>query len=142
MTSHAKAKKEGDISSVFVSLSGGQAEALPDSYTQIKRQLIAGHEDEVAASWRKLLPKLAAENEIVAKLGPDVVPQIKFRDLANPSDRFISEVKKRGVAVVRGVVPRDEARAYKNEVEDYVQANPWTKGIIRIYLPQQTLVSY
>ena len=128
MATQAKAKKEGDISSVFVSLSGAQAAPLPERYTEIKRNLIRGNEKRLAESWQALLPKLATENELVAKLGPNVVPQIDFKNLGSPSDDFISEVKKRGAAVVRGVVPRDEARAYKNDVEDYVRINPWTKG--------------
>jgi hypothetical protein len=71
---------------------------------------------------------LSKENEIVARKGQNVVPQIDFKDIGKPSTDFLKEVKKRGVAVVRGVVPADEARGYKGEVEEYVKANPWTKG--------------
>ena len=124
------AKKEGDISSVFVSLSGAAPAKLPSRFAEIKRQLIQGNEDRVLASWQRLLEQLSKENEIVAQKGPDVVPQIHFKDIGKPSTEFLKEVKKRGVAVVRGVVPVDEARGYKTEVEEYVRANPWTKGTI------------
>jgi hypothetical protein len=124
------AKKEGDISSVFVSLSGAGPAKLPSRFADMKRQLIQGNEDRVAASWARLLGQLSKENEIVAQKGPDVVPQINFEDIGKPSTEFLKEVKKRGVAVIRGVVPVDEARAYKAEVEEYVKANPWTKGMI------------
>jgi hypothetical protein len=40
----------------------------------------------------------------------------------------MEEIRKRGVVVVKGVVPEVEARAYKGEVEEYVRKNPWTKG--------------
>jgi hypothetical protein len=127
---HAQAtRKEGDISSVFVSLSGVTPEPLPQRFADIKRQLIQGNEGAVAASWKRLLEQLTVENETVKQRGPDIIPQIQFKDLQNSSQNFVSEIKKRGVAVIRGVVPEDEARGYKNEVEDYVKLNPWTKGI-------------
>lgn len=129
MGTHAQAtRKEGDISSVFVSLSGVTPDPLPQRFADIKRQLIQGNESAVTASWKRLLEQLAVENEIVKQKGPDIIPSIQFKDLQNPPQDFISDIKKRGVAVIRGVVPEDEARGYKNEVEDYVKLNPWTKG--------------
>jgi Protein of unknown function (DUF1479) len=126
---HAQAtRKEGDISSVFVSLSGVTPEPLPQRFADIKRQLIQGNEGAVAASWKRLLEQLAVENETVKQRGPDIIPEIQFKDLHNPSKEFIADIKKRGVAVIRGVVPENEARGYKNEVEEYVKLNPWTKG--------------
>ena len=126
---HAQAtRKEGDISSVFVSLSGVTPEPLPQRFADIKRQLIQGNEGAVATSWKRLLEQLAVENETVKQRGPDIIPQIQFKDLQNPSQEFIADIKKRGVAVIRGVVPENEARGYKNEVEEYVKLNPWTKG--------------
>jgi hypothetical protein len=121
-------KKEGDISSVFVSLSGATPTPLPDRFAKIKSDLIKGHEEQVLSSWKRLLSELEVENKIIAQNGPDIVPQIDFKDLNNPQDSFKSEVKKRGVGVIRGVVPHDEARGYKTMVEDYVKLNPWTKA--------------
>ncbi|MCJ1475383.1 hypothetical protein MMC13_004045 [Lambiella insularis] len=121
-------KKEGDISSVFVSLSGASPAQLPDRFAEIKRQLIQGNEDVVCASWQRLLERLAVENESIAQRGPSVIPQIDFAEIAEPSGDFLEEIKKRGVAVVRGVVPEGEARGYKAEIEEYVKINPWTKA--------------
>ena len=56
-------RKEGDISSVFVSLSGVTPEPLPQRFADIKRQLIQGNEDAVTASWKRLLEQLLVENE-------------------------------------------------------------------------------
>jgi hypothetical protein len=121
-------KKEGDISSVFVSLSGVEATKLPSRFADIKRQLIQGKEEQVSVSWKRLLRELSKENQIVAQDGPGVVPEIEFTDVNRPSSEFLKDVRKRGVAVVRGAVPVDEARGYKGEVEEYVKTNPWTKG--------------
>ncbi|MCJ1404806.1 hypothetical protein MMC11_008032 [Xylographa trunciseda] len=128
-TTRTKApKKEGDISSVFVSLSGAAPAQLPDRFANIKRQLISGHEDAVRASWQRLLARLVVENAEIAQQGPAVVPQIDFSNLDNPSPDFLREVKKRGVAVVKGVVPESEARDYKTEVDEYIKTNPETKA--------------
>ncbi|KAG5790634.1 hypothetical protein H9Q69_010307 [Fusarium xylarioides] len=128
MTSLASAKKEGDISDAFTSLSGAQREPLPDRYRQLKLTLLQGREDNIVQSWKKLLSELKRENEIVAKKGPGVIPQIEFKDLERRDDALREEVKKRGVVVVRGVIPEGEARAYKAEVEEYVARNPSTRA--------------
>lgn len=131
MTSQATQKpsrKEGDISSVFVSLSGVAPEPLPERFAEIKRQLIRGHEDLIGDSWKRLLKQLAAENEKVKRLGSGIIPQIEFKDLKDAPKDFIEETKKHGVAVIKGVIPEDEARSYKTEIEQYVKLNPSTKG--------------
>ncbi|KAH7237722.1 uncharacterized protein BKA55DRAFT_520407 [Fusarium redolens] len=127
MTSLAS-KKEGDISDAFTSLSGAQREPLPDRYRQLKLNLLQGRQDKIVQSWNKLLRELKRENEIVAKKGPGVIPQIDFKDFEKSSHGLREEVKKRGVVVVRGVIPEGEARAYKAEVEEYVAKNPSTRA--------------
>lgn len=124
----APGKREGDISDSFASLAGVKAEPLPKRFLALKQDLIRGHEDAVIASWNKLLQQLKIENEIVAREGPSVVPSIEFSNLDSELATLRSEVKKRGVAVIRGVIPEDEAREYKNELEAYIKQNPSTRG--------------
>ncbi|CZS94522.1 related to DUF1479 domain protein [Rhynchosporium agropyri] len=125
-TSNAKA--EGDISAVFPSLSGVEIKPLPDRFTDVKRKLIDGNEKRLTGSWQRLLKQLATENEIVKERGPEIIPEIEFEDFMQPCSDFIGEVKKRGVAVIKGVVPEHEARGYKDEIEDYIKKNPSTKA--------------
>nr|POF12274.1 uncharacterized protein ybiu [Quercus suber] len=123
------AKKEGDISSVFVSLSGnGAAPKLAERFAMIKSGLVDGNEEKLTASWIRLLERLAKENELVKAKGPAIIPQIDFSDLDKVTPEQMAEVRHRGTAVIRGVVPEHEARAYKSEIEEYVRANPWTKA--------------
>ncbi|SPO06245.1 related to DUF1479 domain protein [Cephalotrichum gorgonifer] len=127
-TQTRQAKKEGDISSVFVSLSGADRPPLPDRFRAIKNSLISGNEEKVIASWNRLLKQLLSENEIIARHGSSVIPTLEFANLESELERLRSEIKKRGVAVIRGVVPEAEARAYKSEVEEYVKKNPTTRA--------------
>jgi len=124
----AAAKNEGDISSVFVSLSGVAPKSLPHRFADIKTQLIAGREEEVRDSWVRLLKALREETRIIKELGNAVVPQIEFTDIDKPSEEFSCLHKDRGVALVRGVVSEDQAIQWKKDVQDYICRNPHTKA--------------
>ncbi|KJZ79686.1 hypothetical protein HIM_01155 [Hirsutella minnesotensis 3608] len=128
VVANRSAKKEGDISDAFVSLSGVQREPLPDRYRQLKCDLVRGREDQITRSWSRLLRQLRKENDLIAQKGSDIIPQVDFEDLEGGCARLKSEIKKRGVVVVRGVVPEHEARAYKEEIEEYVRKNPHTRA--------------
>jgi hypothetical protein len=131
MTStQSEAKREGSIADAFVSLSGANRPPLPNRFVDLKKSLVAGHEDRIINSWHRLLAQLERENKILARDGSKVVPSLEFANLEGDLERLRSEIKKRGVAVIRGVIPENEARAYKNDVEEYIRQNPSTKGNI------------
>ncbi|KAJ3517166.1 hypothetical protein NM208_g14746 [Fusarium decemcellulare] len=112
-------KKEGDISDAFTSLSGAKRDPLPDRFRELKCELVRGREKEITASWSRLLRQLRRENEIIAKKGPAVVPQVEYTDFETGVDVMKEEIRKRGAVVIRGVIPEAEARAYKDEIEDF-----------------------
>jgi hypothetical protein len=132
IATHDHVRKEGDISSVFVSLSGQSPNVLPPKYAEIKVNIIQGRQDRIAASWCRLLKRLSTENSTIASRGPAIVPQIEFKDLERDSTAFKDAVRTRGVAIIRGVVPMAEARAYKEEIEEYIALNPGTKGLFSV----------
>jgi intein/homing endonuclease len=121
-------KQEGDISSVFASLSGVKAPPLPERFRELKLSLVAGREEKIIASWNRLLATLKTENEDVANRGTSIIPSVRFENLDEELAASRDEIRKRGVVVIRGVIPEDEARAYKTDVEEYVRKNPHTKG--------------
>ncbi|KAM5345919.1 hypothetical protein ACJ41O_011780 [Fusarium nematophilum] len=128
MTTQRPAKKEGDISDAFTSLSGAKREPLPDRFRELKCELVRGREKEVTASWGRLLSQLKRENDIIASKGPAVIPQVEYADFEKGVDVLQEEIRKRGAVVIRGVIPEGEARAYKDEVEEYVRKNPGTRA--------------
>lgn len=71
---------------------------------------------------------LRHEIPIITSLGPRVIPQIDFKNIDAPSQHFTDEHKKRGVAVIRNVIPREEALKMKEELQQYISANPHTKA--------------
>lgn len=131
-TSAQGARKEGNISSVFVSLSGKEETPLPERFADQKKRLIAGREDQIQKSWDRLLHKLKDEVHLIEQRGSNIVPSIDFKDLHSAPKTFQDELRKRGVAVIRGVIPELEARGYKEEIEAYAKANLGTKGMASI----------
>lgn len=131
-TAAASTKREGDISDAFTSLSGTKREPLPDRFRQLKCDLVRGREKEVVAGWGRLLRQLRSENDVIASKGPSVIPQVEFSDFEKGvAGGLKEEIRKRGAVVVKGVIPEAEARAYKDEIEEYVEKNPSTRGEYR-----------
>lgn len=60
--------------------------------------------------------------------GPKVIPEIDFRDIDHASPEFRAEHKKRGVAVIRNVISQQTALDLKQELQEYIQANPHTRA--------------
>ena len=117
-------KKEGDISDAFASLSGMDFKPLDSRFASLKSRLVAGNEEALHASWNRLLASLREEIPLIASLGPRIVPEIDFRDIDNASPEFRAEHRKRGVAVIRNVLPEQEALDLKQELREYIAANP------------------
>ncbi|KAI1407995.1 DUF1479-domain-containing protein [Hypoxylon sp. FL1857] len=121
-------KREGNISDSFISLSGGAAPPLPLRFLELKKTLVSGREDQVVNSWNRLLAELKRENKAIIEKGPQIIPSINFSDLDADLTKLRRELEKRGVAVIRGVLPEDEARSFKHQIEEYVRQNPQTKA--------------
>lgn len=105
-----------------------QFEQLEPRFATLKSKLIAGREEALYDSWHRLLASLREEIPLIAALGPKVIPEIDFKDIDNASPEFRAEHKKRGVAVIRSVVPIKEALGLKDELRQYLKANPQTKA--------------
>lgn len=76
--SAGKVKQDGNISSVFASLSGEAASLLPQRFVDLKREIVNPDDkvlqEKLVASWARLLKALEAESSEIAERGPDVSP--------------------------------------------------------------------
>ncbi|CAE6451699.1 putative protein ybiU [Rhizoctonia solani AG-1 IB] len=123
-------KQEGDISAIFPSLSGIVHEALPPRFSQLKKDLISTTEarDRLVAGWLDLLSAL---REGVAELqakGNVAIPEVSYAEIEKGGKIWQEEVRKRGSVVVRDVVDDVEALGWKQQILEYVKANPEVKG--------------
>ncbi|RPA93302.1 DUF1479-domain-containing protein [Choiromyces venosus 120613-1] len=127
-TTATQGKIGGDISSVFPSLSGIAPPPLPDRYAELKRRFTVGRERVLAESWERLLLDLEKETAVVKRFGSDIIPQVEFKNLSSLDTAKIAEIKKRGVVVVKNVLPDNEALAMKESLKGYIKRNSWAKA--------------
>ncbi|KAH6884384.1 hypothetical protein B0T10DRAFT_409939 [Thelonectria olida] len=116
-----KDKKEGDISSVFTSFSGRKAEPLPDRFRDLKSKLTLGFEEQIQKSWDDLVEVLKIRTEEVATKRESIIPQVQFSDIQGNTvpSASIDAIRRTGVAVIRGVMPKDAAEALLSDVRGY-----------------------
>ncbi len=70
-----QAKQEGDITATFNATFGRKVTPLPKRYAQLKRNLTAGHEEQLQRSWDDLVEKLKIKTEEVAIQREKVMPK-------------------------------------------------------------------
>ncbi|KAK5632705.1 hypothetical protein RRF57_008419 [Xylaria bambusicola] len=116
-----------DVPSMFDS-----SEPIPLSsrFAKLKRNMIACREKDVAESFYRLIRALRKEVDDIAARKPDVIPTIDYFDIHDSAKAsvFRKALRKRGVAVIKRVVPITVAQAWKEETLDYIADNPQTRG--------------
>ncbi|KAN0066046.1 hypothetical protein ACQY0O_000139 [Thecaphora frezii] len=127
-------KQEGTIASVFATLSGGSLQdALPARFAQVKRSMIRdeAHVEALKEAWRDVLQQLEGQVEKTIQLGDRMIPQVEYPGdevAQQPIERWISrealdEIRERGVAVIKGVIPAKQALRWKHDVRAYASIN-------------------
>ncbi|KAI0421732.1 hypothetical protein F5X98DRAFT_360909 [Xylaria grammica] len=103
---------------------------LSSRFAKLKRNMIACREKDVAESFYRLLRALRKEADDIATRGSDVIPTIDYFDIHDSAkaSAFRKALRRRGVAVIRRVVPTTVAQAWKEETLDYIADNPQTRG--------------
>ncbi|KAL2125677.1 hypothetical protein VTJ04DRAFT_2042 [Mycothermus thermophilus] len=106
-----------------LSFYGKEPVPLPSRFGHIKRSLVAGHEAELEASWARLIHALRDDVEDIAARGSSCTPTINFEDMNNPEARaaFSRDLKRYGLGLIRGVVPRADAQAAIDETVKYLE---------------------
>ncbi|OAP57023.1 hypothetical protein AYL99_09135 [Fonsecaea erecta] len=132
-------KEAGDISSVFPSLSGKKSDPLPPRFSALKKTLIKGNEDAITASWHRLSKSLAREIAEIRSEGSNVIPSIDFQDVVAgtvPQSK-LDAIRHRGTAVIRNVLPREQALDLKRQARKYIEAN---RSKVRAFPPDDPAV--
>lgn len=122
-------KPEGDISSVFASLSGDEMNRpLDKRFEKLKEELIRGHENEVERSWTRLLSSLKSEISSMDRLKASIIPQFNLNQLSDLSDDQRETIRKRGVVLIRSVLKMEDSLDLKARTQEYIKKNPQSKG--------------
>ena len=106
-----------------LSFYGTEPVPLPTRFAHIKRSLLQGHEAAIEASWARLLDALRDAVDHIEARGPHITPSIDFADIDNPAliRPFQRDLKRYGLGVVRGVVPRHDAQVAIDETVKYLE---------------------
>lgn len=78
-----KQKVEGDISSVFASMSGAALEQLPPRFAELKRTIVGSSPDaqqRLRDSFADVLEALKAGLEDIQAQGSEIVPEVSFAE--------------------------------------------------------------
>lgn len=131
----------GSIGSAFASLSNG-AVNLPPRFQQLKKDIVGKNAEAILSSWNRLLDHLSSTIlPTIASQGGDLIPEISFNAIKASGNQLPKDIKlalkKAGSIIVRGMVSEEQALEWKQQVREYIAANPQTngfpKGDIQVY---------
>ncbi|KIJ08600.1 hypothetical protein PAXINDRAFT_172871 [Paxillus involutus ATCC 200175] len=123
------AKEEGTIADIFTTLgSNADTAPLPPRFGALKKEVLhdlGATPEALRQAWNGVLKALEGRTEeIITKRG-DIIPRIKYADVeAGLSEAQRDTIRKTGVVIVTGGVPKEEALAWKASIKDYIAANP------------------
>ncbi|EKM54672.1 uncharacterized protein PHACADRAFT_258661 [Phanerochaete carnosa HHB-10118-sp] len=121
----------------------------PPRFAEIKRQIAVSYPDfetRVTKAWVDLLSELDKVTEEIASQGSDSIPHVQFSALENLPQEKLDVIRRRGCVVIKDVVDDVEATSWKDDLREYVKANPvqgfpeedkqffqlyWTKSQVR-----------
>lgn len=113
---------------VWGNLDGDKPDALEARFADVKKSLVKPeHYAAVQDSWTRLIKVLETRTAEIDKAGPSAVPYVDFSSIG-PDGKFPDDIaaliKESGCCVLRGVVTRDQALAWKESMLDYCTRHP------------------
>lgn len=106
---------------------------LEPRFSKVKQSLVKEKDKTaVTKSWKRLLYALEVETREIAKEGPSRIPTFEWKAIKENKGSLTQEqeklFKKRGVALIKGVVDSAQIDDWFNELVDFVKENPDTAG--------------
>jgi len=124
MAHYASSKKPGNLLSAF---KPEQEEELPERYLELKKNFLDKNNlrEKLQTTWDRLIKEFANETAEIEQIGPNIIPQVEFEDISKNGGKFpeeiLGEIHKRGVVVIRNVIPDEEALKYKEDLLKYIE---------------------
>ncbi|KAK3382950.1 hypothetical protein B0T24DRAFT_515514 [Lasiosphaeria ovina] len=117
----ASAKERGEMRS----FSYQDPFPLHHRFSALKEGLSSTNEAALIQSWQQLLHDLSKEVGLISSKGSGIVPTIDFANIMKQehAESFLADLKERGVAVIRKVVPQDTALRWRRDATEYIGQN-------------------
>ncbi|PPQ84327.1 hypothetical protein CVT26_011435 [Gymnopilus dilepis] len=105
---------------------------LPPRFAALKATLASSYgpnfEENATRSWGEILEELNKLAKVTQEEGSNYIPQVNFSDLHSLSKDEIAKIKRKGVLVIKDVVPDEQALKWREELKEYVRLNPGVEG--------------
>ncbi|OWZ64013.1 hypothetical protein AYX15_04112 [Cryptococcus neoformans] len=126
-----KEREEGNISSVFSSLSGETEKPLPPRFAELKRTIIGeeANQRRLIEGWERLTKRLRDAAEEIERKQQDNIPQTSYDEfISGGNASLVERIKTCGAVIIRGVVDEKTALKWLEDVKTYIAKNPSVKG--------------
>ncbi|KAJ7181019.1 DUF1479-domain-containing protein [Mycena filopes] len=122
-TGPRRPKQPADISDAFSSLSSpDKKNVFPPSFAELKRTIWT---DGLIQTWKEVLEELEVSAAQIAERVDSMIPSVTMESIQNGlSAEELANIRTAACVVVRGVIPKEEVLAWKQDIRDYVAAHP------------------
>ncbi|KAF9072644.1 DUF1479-domain-containing protein [Rhodocollybia butyracea] len=102
-----------------------------EHFLKLKREIADSYPDfEARASraWTEIIAELANLVSTVSVKKSEYIPQVNFSELALLPPQTVEEIRRIGTVVIKDVVDDTEARAWQDDLKDFLKTNPDVTG--------------
>ncbi|KAI0326069.1 DUF1479-domain-containing protein [Cubamyces sp. BRFM 1775] len=100
-----------------------EAPPFPPRFADLKKEICVDPA-AIEHSWRDVLKELEGATKEIEGRGAEMILQVPYEDIQKGlSDEQLKALKKTGVLIVKGGVPKEEAMGWKQSLMDYIAAN-------------------
>ncbi|KAF8645864.1 hypothetical protein AX16_007522 [Volvariella volvacea WC 439] len=104
---------------------------LPPRFAELKKEIAGLYPDfevNVTRAWKEIIEELEKVTNVVKNVGSDYIPQVRFADLDKLSEEEVENIRKKGSVVIRDIVDDEQAREWKDSLEEFIRENPDVEG--------------
>ncbi|KAI9455819.1 hypothetical protein HD554DRAFT_2146979 [Boletus coccyginus] len=122
-------RRDGTIADIFTTLGPDtDVTPLPARFSAVKKDVLCDMgvvPGVLELAWKGVLKALGPRVQEIISQGQNIIPRISYGEVkAGLSVGQRDAIRRTGVAVITGGVPKEEALRWKLDIKDYIAANP------------------
>ncbi|KAK7461874.1 hypothetical protein VKT23_008308 [Stygiomarasmius scandens] len=105
--------------------------AQEQHFLNVKKEIASSFPDfqaHVTNAWVEIIDELSKTADKISSAGPDYIPQVNLSELSSLSPEKVDEIRRKGTVVIRDVVDDADAISWKQQLKEFVEANPDIEG--------------
>ncbi|KAL1745584.1 hypothetical protein HDZ31DRAFT_62993 [Schizophyllum fasciatum] len=104
---------------------------LPPQFADLKKEIadsIPDFESKATRAWGEIIAELAIVTKAITEQGSKYIQEVEFSELKKLSKDDIDKIKRIGTVVIHNIVPDEEAKQWKSDLDEFVKTNPDVGG--------------